>query len=426
MDAASAVPVEVVAPGGLGVFEGVARLFGSGGANEGTFCAALDAGGLDCWGYGLNGQLGDGRFNDSAVPVPVLGVGGTGTLSGVSTLDSGFCALLVTGGVDCWGGGSAVPVPVEGVGGSGTLGGVASLSTDFEGSFCAVLDTGRVDCWGYGPDGQLGNGIFYTTGNRGSTVPVQVVGRSGTGTLAGVTKITGNSNGDFCAVLDTGRVDCWGYDLVGELGDGSFQNSAVPVRVEGVGGTGKLSGVIAITGQPGGGTYCVLLDGGGVDCWGLGSEGELGNGVFYTGPHAGSAVPVQVEGQGGTGTLAGVTGLTPDSDGGGYCAVLDTGRVDCWGDGYGGDLGDGMFYSNPSGSAVPVQVVGVGDVGTLKDVSGLSSDGGGGGGFCALLGNERVDCWGYGPKGQLGNGVLYTTGPEGSSVPVQVEGPAGN
>ena len=74
-----------------------------------------------------------------------------------------------------------------------------------------------------------------------------------------------------------------------------------------------------------------MLSSGGVDCWGYGADGELGNGIFYTTGNEGSATPVEVEGVGGTGTLTGVTSLTSDSDG--YCSLLTSGGVDCWGDG---------------------------------------------------------------------------------------------
>ncbi len=46
--------------------------------------------------------------------------------------------------------------------------------TEGIGNSCAILTSGRVDCWGSGYDGQLGNGTFYTTGNHGSALPVVV------------------------------------------------------------------------------------------------------------------------------------------------------------------------------------------------------------------------------------------------------------
>ncbi len=393
-------------------------------------CAVLTSGGVDCWGGGYDGQLGDGQFYTTgyegvSVPVQVEGVGGTGTLTGVAALTdegSDYCALLTSGGVDCWGygehgelgdgqfyttgnDGSAVPVQVEGVGGTGTLTGVTALEGD-----CALLTSGGVDCWGYGGYGSLGDGQFDN-----SAVPVQVEGVGGTGTLTGVAALT-DADGN-CALLTSGGVDCWGHGELGELGDGQFYTSsdnfgsAVPVQVEGVGGTGTLTGVADLTDEYGG--FCAVLTSGGVDCWGYGSDGELGDGQFVN-----SAVPVQVEGVGGTGTLNGVTALTDDSTG--FCALLTSGGVDCWGEGGHGSLGDGQFVN----SAVPVQVEGVGGTGTLSGAAGLSTEGGIGT-YCALVTSGGVDCWGWGLYGALGDGQFYITGNEGSAVPVQVEAVGG-
>ena len=60
-----------------------------------------------------------------------------------------------------------------------------SIVSNGEGS-CALLTSGRVDCWGYGNYGELGNGKFYNSGNQGSAKPVAVVSTSGSGTLSGV------------------------------------------------------------------------------------------------------------------------------------------------------------------------------------------------------------------------------------------------
>jgi hypothetical protein len=43
---------------------------------------------------------------------------------------------------------SAVPVAVAETSGTGTLDGVASLATDGAG-YCALLTSGNVDCWGW-------------------------------------------------------------------------------------------------------------------------------------------------------------------------------------------------------------------------------------------------------------------------------------
>ncbi len=196
-------------------------------------------------------------------------------------------------------GGSAVPVAVLGVGGSGTLGGVVSLAGDpfyYASSYCAVLTSGGVDCWGAGRDGELGDGSHYKTGNVGSAAPVAVLAVGGSGTLDGVAGLGGDENG-FCSVLTSGGVDCWGAGYRGQMGDGAFEGSAVPVSVVGVGGSGTVGGVVSLVGA-GFGYYetgfCSLLSSGGVDCWGYGFFGQLGDGVFYGTGNNGSAIPVVV------------------------------------------------------------------------------------------------------------------------------------
>ena len=439
----SATPAAVEGIGGTGTLTGVTSLV----SDSAGYCALLTSGEVDCWGYGYDGELGNGTFytsgnEGSATPVAVEGVGGTGRLTGVTSLvsdSSGYCALLTSGGVDCWGFvefgelgngtfymnnpsyGSAIPVAVEGVGGTGRLTGVTSVvSGSSADGYCALLTSGTVDCWGFGEEGQLGNGKF-----NDAATPVAVKGVGGSGTLTGVTTVVG-ANSTYCALLASGAADCWGDGYYGQLGNGKFYTtgdvgSATPVKVKGVGGTGTLTRVTSLvsdqTSYSAAASYCALLSSGGADCWGEGSDGVLGNGTFYGSPDYGSATPVVVESVGGNGTLTGVTSLFGDGDG--FCALLTSIGVDCWGDGYYGQLGNGTFYtSEPYGSAAPVAVEGVGGTGTLTGVSNLV---GGWEGYCALLTSGRVDCWGFGLYGELGNGSFYKTGnAAGSATPVEV------
>jgi len=421
----SALPVAVKGVGGTGTLSGVASIASL--DYYSSFCALLVSGEVDCWGWGADGELGNGTFyagihEGSAFPVAVKGVGGSGVLTGVAGLtgsDEVFCARLTSGKVDCWGGGgegelgngtigmSAVPVAVRGVGGPRTLSGVASLTSASE-NFCARLTSGEVACWGRGDSGQLGNGRFYTTGHRASAIPVAVKGVGGSGTLTGVARVTneGSSSayGGFCALLTSGKVDCWGWT----------QNSAVPVAVKGLGGAGTLGGAASLTGYVGG--SCAVLTSGKVDCWGQDSLGELGNGT-HGGDHP---VPVSVKAVGGSGTLDGVARITDVQYG--SCALLVSGSVDCWGGGVDGVLGNGTFDSTP----LPKAVEGVGGTGNLSGVASLASNASGSD-MSALLASGEVDCWGEGSSGQLGNGTFYTTGPpgnQGSPFPVGVLSPA--
>ena len=69
-------------------------------------CAVTRAGGLECWGEGSAGQIGDGATSDRSSPQTVLGVGGSGSLSDVVEVDGGTshtCARHSDGSLTCWG-----------------------------------------------------------------------------------------------------------------------------------------------------------------------------------------------------------------------------------------------------------------------------------------------------------------------------------
>jgi len=390
----------------------------------------LKSGGVDCWGLNQDGQLGNGSTATSDKPVQVKGVGGTGQLSKVTSVQPyiyGFCAALSSGGAACWGlnddgdlgsgsftgpdscgaldfSCSKTPVAVAAATGAGTLGKVARLAGE-GGSVCALLTTGGVDCWGGGSNGQLGGGE-----EADSAAPVVVEGVGGAGTLAGVTNLSGyNSNGTSpCATLASGRVVCWGDDTWGELGNdttGIFNDSAFPVAVDGVAGHGTLTGAAGVVGVPGL-TNCAVLTSGRADCWGYNGDSALGD-PSATG--ISSNVPVQVTGPAGKGTLSGVASLTVgDGDNGGnVCALLTSGGVDCWG------------FASAGYSASPARVAGFGAAKGLVKVRALVSDEDGSN--CAVLASGGVECWGDDSVGELGVGT--TTQPSGAA-PKAVLAPA--
>ena len=101
-------------------------------------------------------------------------------------------------------------------------------------------------------------------------------------------------------------------------------------------------------------SFCAVLKAGSVECWGKeGGDGELGNGtqIGPQCPNVGcSDTPVGAEG---------LTNATSIGTGGdlGFCAVLSTGGIDCWGSNAYGTLGDGNLQGY---SDVPVAVSGLG------------------------------------------------------------------
>ena len=371
------------------------------GAGATTSCVVTPSGGVECSGSGTVGELGNGTNTAKvASPVVVKNTAGTGPLTGVQSVSSGgysSCALLTTGGVDCWGYGnwgdlgngsnanSNIPVPVEGIGGVGLLSNVVQLSVgdDYDNGYdsvCALLSNGGVDCWGYGMYGTLGDGA-----NLNSNVPVAVMNTSDSSALSNVAGIS-NGGQVVCALLNSGGVDCWGWGDAGELGTGVSGTvwEDFPQPVVGVGGGGTLAGAVQLSvgasDDWNGSQACVLLNSGGVDCWGYGGWGSLGDGSI-----ANADSPTAVEGVGGMGALSGATSVSVGD--GVTCAILRTKTADCWGYGTTGDLGNGISET----VTTPVPVSGVGGAGLLGNVIEIDIS------YwynCAELLNGNVDCWG--------------------------------
>ena len=201
--------------------------------------------------------------------------------------------------------------------------------------------------------------------------------------------------------LTAGTVDCWGYGG-GDLGFGTTGRSSVPVQVHGVHNRGLLTGVTAIS--AGNGFACALLDTQNVVCWGANGKGQLGN--FST---ARSLVPVQVHGIRNRGLLGKVTAISAGS-GRTPCALLVDRTMVCWGANTNGELGNNSTVR----SSVPTPVHGVGNVGVLGNVSGIT--GAGLDSSSAVLADATAVCWGY--NGSLG----VDSAPGNSLTPVQVHG----
>jgi alpha-tubulin suppressor-like RCC1 family protein len=337
-------------------------------AGHGSACGVLWSGRVECWGWGVYGQLGRGTANSSPRPALVRG------LDGVRQVAVGFahaCALLRSGHVACWGWNDngqlgdatrttvARPVVVPG------LAGVRQLSLGFAHS-CALLRTGTARCWGWNFNGQLGDGTFASR-----WLPTPVRGLRGIRAIAAGFAHT-------CAIVAGGGVRCWGDNGSGQLGDGTTRSSRSPVVVRGLRGVRQLAVSFADS--------CAVLADRRVACWGRNNYGQLGDGSTAT-----SLVPTVVRD---LGRAAQVTV--------GYghaCALQLDGLVRCWGWNGHGQLGTGGFGRHAL-RPLPVRTS------RLRGVVALAAQDDG---TCALLGVHVFSCWGWNADGELGVGSRRQT-----------------
>ena len=289
---------------------------------------------------------------------------------------------------------------------------------------CAVLQEGSLRCWGLGSSGQLGNG---TTGNVGdldtpaSVAPVNLGGHT----------VTAVATGSYhtCAILDDGSVRCWGFGGDGRLGYGDTNTILDPSTVAAVDlGPGRKAVAISA----GSDDTCVILDTGGVECWGFGGDGENGGALGYSNQSDVGETPADTPGQVGTVDLGpGLTAVAISTSGGHTCAVLSDHGVKCWGAATDGQLGYGNGNVNvgetPAATVAATGEVSLGTgrtavaITTSTDLATTTGFTGDAGHTCAILDDGSVECWGDNDDGQLGYGNLSQVG----SVPTLLPANAG-
>jgi alpha-tubulin suppressor-like RCC1 family protein len=91
---------------------------------------------------------------------------------------------------------------------------------------CVLEDSGRVRCWGARDHGHLGDGIDNTS----ATSAPGASAVTGLDVGSGVTQIEARG-GHTCVVRNGSEIRCWGLNDMGQLGDGTTTDRAVPTVV---------------------------------------------------------------------------------------------------------------------------------------------------------------------------------------------------
>ena len=315
------------------------------------------------WGWNILGQVG-GNAPHLVAPSP------TGTPEGFNDVAAGAyhsLGLRADGSVWGWGSnglgqlgdGTATDRRTPSRIGGTALAGVTDIAAGAYHNLARRSD-GTVWSWGWNGLGQLGDG---------TTAP-----RSGPVRVPGLTAVTAVAAGGFhsVALRDDGTVWAWGWNGFGQVGDGGTTQRNVPVQVPG------LTDVAAVSA----GAYhsLALRSDGSVWAWGFNGFGGLGDGTS-----AERHLPVRVSG------LSGVVAISA----GAYhnLAMRADGTVWAWGFNRFGQVGDGTVAERRT----PVRVPGADGARALRA-----------GWFHNVLraASGAVLTWGLNHAGQLGDGTL--------------------
>jgi alpha-tubulin suppressor-like RCC1 family protein len=247
---------------------------------------------------------------------------------------------------------------------------------------CALLTDGTARCWGYNSLGQLGvnTGESMTIGENdvpADHAPIDFGGLK-------VRQISAAVGNFTCALLEDGTLQCFGDNQYGQTGSGTIDLGSPAV--------GVCTGVAH---------SCGVLENGDVYCWGAGAGGVLGYGDTDNVYSPLTTGPVDVGGA-----------ATQIACGSGHtCALLDTGDVECWGNGEYGALGYGNT-DNVGDDEVPA------DVGPVDVDAKVTQVTAGSHHTCVIIEGGDVKCWGQGAGGQLGYGNADSVGV--TNVPADV------
>ena len=246
---------------------------------------ALDSGGaLYAWGSNAYGQLGNGTTTNSSVPVAVK-IAGTPlagkTIVQIAAGANHNMVLASDGTVYTWGWNYHGQLGNNTKTNSNTIVAVQTIGTPIagkkivkiaagQGHSLALTDDGMVYTWGRNDTGQLGNNA-----TTDAMLPVAV---TVTGTPMSNKTIVEIASGarHSLAIDSSGKVYAWGHNGSGQLGNNSTVNALTPVAVQ----APADKNIIQVSGSGWlGASSSALTSNGAVYSWGRDLDGQLGDGT---------------------------------------------------------------------------------------------------------------------------------------------------
>ncbi len=234
---------------------------------------------------------------------------------------------------------------------------------------CAILIDASLWCWGRNHHGQIGDN---TTTNRAAPVEINL----GTG----VDAVAVSAGDDYtCVITHNGEVMCWGLNIRGQLGDGTTNDSLIPIL------SNHSTGLRAVSIITSARSTCVIFENGSVGCWGskftvFSDNGPVSSNLYLIdlGDNA--------------------TAIMLDGIGSHTCVVTNNGSMQCWGVNSNGQLGDGTCASTTDpncnsenifpAEGDPIANVNLGTgLTVISAATGYYST-------CAILSDYSLKCWG--------------------------------
>ena len=248
-------------------------------------------------------------------------------------------------GTSTWGSSKRTPILAKDPDGSGQ--GLHAVQVSVNYSFIMALDAdGNVYSWGFNNDGQLGNGTIEEDYNQKYAAdPARVPDPKDTSKAFKAVQISAGSH-HALAIGQDGAAWAWGFNNFGQLGNGTITNQPRPKQV---GNPTNSSQPFQVAQINAGTLHSLAVDQNGTAwAWGWNVYGQLGDGTTSNRSTPTRVLPPTGQGSAGTGLA------TARTSGGYFhsLAIGRDGNAYAWGDNQYGELGNGS--ATQSSTPTPV------------------------------------------------------------------------